>query len=270
MTNHSGPLLSVVALLAACSGTHGISFGLGDAAPGPGPDAITSVSADAAPEAVEHSSPDAFVGDSRPASTIVGDCTADADCMLVLDYRAGFECWWPVGASLTDVGRDHCLLPWTRAPGPIWCATGTPRSDCPGGDIPVMHSCLATSCLAPACNAGKCETRLALADDGSQCATMPKPASPDCGTLRTNYLNALTNAQQCDPTKQPTTCFAAYEDGCGCPAAADSTSALTCAQAALEDGNCGYGNCGSPCATGRQNAVCVPNATDSMGTCTMQ
>lgn len=259
MTVHSR-VLPLVSLLVACGG--GLSVGHGDASSGPGADAVDSPS------------PDATMDDSRPTSTIVGDCTTDADCVLVLDYRAGFECWWPVGASLADVSRDHCLLPWTRAPGPIWCAAGTPPSDCPGGDIPVMHSCLATSCLVPACNGGKCGSRFDLNADQSQCGATPSQAPVDCGSLRATYFNLLAAAQACDPSKEQTTCVSSYRDGCGCPAAADSTSpqatALICAQAAIDEGNCGYGNCGSPCPTGNRNAVCVPNGTGTMGTCTMQ
>jgi hypothetical protein len=274
MTKVFDVALSVACLLAACSGTHGVSVGQGDASRGSGPDAITSISPDAGADAVAFPDPDAIIGDGRPASTIVADCTTDADCVLVLDYRAGFECWWPVGASLTDVRRDPCLLPWARAPGPSWCSTGTPPSDCPGGDIPVKHSCLASSCLVPACNGGKCESHLALSADVSQCATTVSPAPIDCGILRAKYVNALVAAQECDPTKEPTTCIPAYTDSCGCPAAADTTSpqvaALTCAQAALESGNCGYGNCGSPCPSGNQNPVCVPDSSGITGTCVMQ
>ena len=113
-----------------------------------------------------------------------------------------------------------------------------------------------------------------LLGDAGQCATTANSAPVDCGSLRSDYFDLLTAAQECDPTKQPTTCFPAYTDSCGCAAAADMTSpqwaALSCAQAALENGNCGYGNCGSPCPTENQNAVCVPNATGSMGTCTIQ
>jgi len=276
MANVFRPLLSVGCLLIACDGTHGVSVGPRDASQEPGGDAITTASLDAAQDAMASKGPDAIVPDNRPASTIVGDCTSDADCVLVLDYRAGFECWWPVGASLTDLSRDLCLLRWTWTPGePAWCATATPPSDCPGGDIPVMHSCPASSCIVASCNGGKCVSRLALTEDGSRCATTANSPPPvDCGTLRSNYFIRLQAAQVCDPTKQPTTCFAAYTDGCGCPTSADSTSpqaaALSCARAALENANCGYGNCGSPCPVVGQNSVCVPNATGSMGACTLQ
>lgn len=303
-------------LAACGRGSHGLLVGQGEASPGRGvggdgvtstspdgpgdavpsiyPDANADAVASASPEVLEDAitnihpdapvvgltdgsqRPDATLGDTRPASTIVGDCTSQADCELVLDYRAGFECYWPTAASLTDVSRDPCLLPWTPTPGePGWCGTATPPSDCPGGEIPVQHSCEAFLCWTLSCSGGKCQVDFGAFGDAGQCATAANSSPVDCETLRPEYLNLLAAAQECDPTKQPTTCFADYTDSCGCPAAADLTSpqapALSCAYAALQNGNCGYGACGSPCPTGKQNPpVCVPNPTGSMGTCAMQ
>lgn len=87
-------------------------------------------------------------------STIAGDCLSADDCVLVLDYRAGFECWWPVAASWTDVSRDACLIPWK--PDPSDNIAPPPAANCPGGRIPVNHSCPAFRCAIQSCNASKC------------------------------------------------------------------------------------------------------------------
>ena len=80
--------------------------------------------------------------DSAVDTSIVGNCTTADDCIAVLDYRNGFQCWWPSGASRADVSSDPCLIPWTPNPE---CTTPAPPPGCPSGLQPVSHSCIVYS-----------------------------------------------------------------------------------------------------------------------------
>jgi hypothetical protein len=201
----------------------------------------------------------------------VGNCTVDTDCVAVLDYRAGFECYSPAAASVADLARDPCLVPWN--PSNPKCPPVTPPIDCPGGPIPVGHSCIRFSCQFAACAEGTCALNADFSTP-SRCAAKDAGAPPDCDALRATYFATLAAAQTCDPTKTPTGCFNAFYDSCGCPAAADLSSpranALQCALDALQQAQCGFGNCGTPCPSGNSTPACIsiPNlAGATLGTC---
>jgi len=209
--------------------------------------------------------------DGPAASAIVGSCTVDTDCVAVLDYRAGFECYSPTVASVADLARDPCLVPW-NSNNPK-CPLVTPPNDCPGGPIPVGHSCIILSCQFAVCAGGTCALNADFSTP-SRCAAMDAGAPPDCDALRATYFAALAAAQTCDPTQTPTGCFNAFYDSCGCPAAADLSSpranALQCALDALQRAQCGFGNCGAPCPSGNSTPACasMPNlAGVTLGTC---
>ena len=208
--------------------------------------------------------------DGRVASSIVGSCTVDADCVAVLDYRAGFECYDPSGASLADVARDPCLVPWN--PRNSRCPLVTPPDDCPGGLIPVDHSCLAY-CQYVTCTSGTCTMNPDFSTP-SRCSLVDAGVPPDCDSLRATYFATLAAAQVCDPSKTPTGCFDAFYDSCGCTAAADLSSrqanALQCALDAVQEAQCGFGNCGTPCSSGTVTPACTPNPGGTSGTCTVR
>lgn len=201
-------------------------------------------------------------------SSIVGDCTSDTDCVAVLDYRAGFQCWFPTAASIADMSRDPCLVPWNSS-NPR-CPIVRPPSDCPGGPIAVNHSCPAY-CRFVACAGGKCTLNSDFSMP-SRCTQADAGAPPDCNALRATYLAALAAAQPCDPAKTPTSCFDAFYDSCGCPAAADLSGpladALQCTLDALQQGQCTFGNCATPCSSG--TVACAPDPTGATGTCTIR
>jgi|WetSurMetagenome_2_1015567.scaffolds.fasta_scaffold350323_1 hypothetical protein len=206
-------------------------------------------------------------------SSIVGTCAVDADCVAVLDYRTGFECYWPTAASVADLARDPCLVPWN--PRNPRCPLVTPPSDCPGGLIYVDHSCFVL-CRFPVCAGGICTLNSDFSTP-SRCAATDASAPADCEILRATYLATLAAAQTCDPTKTPTSCFDAFYDSCGCPAAADLSNRqagpLQCALDALQEAHCGFGNCGAPCPSGSSTPACVstPNpAGGASGTCVVR
>jgi len=211
---------------------------------------------------------DADGTDGTAGSSVVGACTADTDCVAVLDYRVGFECWSPTAASIADVARDPCLVPWD--PSNPRCPLVAPPGDCPSGPITVDHSCI-TFCRFAACTGGTC-TLKSDSSTPSRCQ-MGAGAPPDCNILRATYLSALAATQTCDPARAPTSCFNAFYDSCGCPAAADLSSpradALQCALDAVRQGGCGFGNCGIPCPSGNSTPACTPDAIGTSGTCTV-
>jgi hypothetical protein len=206
----------------------------------------------------------------RADSSIVGGCAVDTDCVAVLDYRAGFECYFPAAASVADLARDPCLVPWN--PSNPRCPLVMPPSDCPSGLIPVSHSC-PMFCQFAVCTGGACALNADFSTP-SRCAATDAGAPPNCDALQATYLAALAAAQACDPTKTPTGCFDAFYDSCGCPAAADLSSpranALQCALDALQQAQCGFGNCGAPCPSGNSTPACAstPNLDGAqLGTC---
>jgi hypothetical protein len=203
-------------------------------------------------------------------SSIVGSCTVDADCVAVLDYRAGFECYFPSAASLADVARDPCLVAWN--PSNPRCPLATPPDDCPGGLILVNHSCPAY-CHYVTCTSGTC-TMNADFSTPSRCSSPDADAPPDCNALRATYFARLAAAQRCDPSTTPTSCFDAFYDSCGCPAAADlsgrQATALQCALDAVQKAQCGFGNCGTPCPSGAVTPACTPNPGGTSGTCAVR
>jgi hypothetical protein len=205
--------------------------------------------------------------DAAIATSIVGTCATVDDCVPVLDYRAGFACWVPSAASLADISRDPCLIPWKPNPR---CTTEAPPASCPGGPQPVQHSCFNLACAIPACTAGRCSINLGF---GDQCGPANKDAAPiDCEALRTTLVNTLAAAQQCDPTQSPPSCQGDYADTCGCEAPYDLfgpyANAVQCAFEAWSDAHCPLAACGRPCLTPtKAGAACVPNATGTTGTC---
>jgi hypothetical protein len=252
------------------SGTSGSATGGTPSSSGPGGVATGGTTGSGGSDRDAVGNADAAGMDGMATSSIVGSCTADSDCLLVLDYRAGFECWSPTAASLADVARDPCLVPWN--PSNPRCPLVTPPSDCPGGPIAVSHSCPAY-CRFAVCTSGTCTLDSDFSTP-SRCTEVDAGAPPDCDALRATYFAALAAAQTCDPTKAPTSCFDAFYDSCGCPAAADLSSpqanALECALDALEQALCGFGNCGTPCPSGTDNPACTPTPTGTMGTCTIR
>ncbi len=202
-------------------------------------------------------------------SSVVEKCAVDSDCVAVLDYREGFQCYSPRAASLADLANDRCLVPWN--PSNPRCPLVTPPTDCPGGLILVNHSCPAF-CQFAICTGGTCTLGSDFSTP-SRCAEVDAGAPPDCNALRAAYLAALADVQTCDPAKTPTSCFDAFYDGCGCPAAADLASpradVLQCALDALQQARCGFGNCGAPCPSGSATPACTANTTGTLGTCTL-
>jgi hypothetical protein len=197
-------------------------------------------------------------------SSIVGTCATAADCVAVLDYRAGFACWFASAASRADLSRDPCLVPWKPNPK---CSTASPPAGCPGGLQVVNHSCPAIRCAIPTCTDGKCS----LTGFGSQCDGLDA-GTPDCEALRTTLVNELSAAQACDPSRSPTPCVGDYADTCGCEAPYDISNsharAVQCAFEAWSDAHCPLADCGRTCVVPTAaGATCVPNATGTMGTC---
>jgi hypothetical protein len=260
----SKTFVCVVALLAtgmtelACTHRSGLGLAGGKADAGRG--AVDDAATSGADASVDQSHAG---GDS---SSIVGTCVTADDCVAVLDYRAGFSCWVPSAASLSDVSRDPCLVPWKPN---ARCTTPPPPAGCTGGLQAVSHSCFAIPCAIPACNAGKCSVTLGF---GSQCGAVDA-GIPDCEILRTTLVNALAAAQQCDPTQTSPTCLGDYADTCGCEAPYDLSSpyanAVQCAFSDWSTANCRVVDCGRTCAVPTAaGATCVPNVTGKMGTCT--
>ena len=248
-------LLGLAAL--GCNDHSGIRLEAGadlaTAGSAPGPDTLP-------PTPSPDATADALPPDAKPESTIVGRCTADDDCMPVLDYRAGFICWAPVSASKEDVAADPCLVP--SGPDTI-CSSPPPPDTCVGGvgSIPVMHSCLASSCVVPVCREGKCQL--------SWSTSAPCPYPKDCATLRTVYLNTLASAQICFPSSPA--CQSDLVDVCGCPAAYDLSgrcaSAVVTAFKAWKDAGCPMDSCETcPAPTG-PSPTCVADAVGTRGTC---
>jgi hypothetical protein len=205
---------------------------------------------------------DALLGDAKVASTILGRCTGDDDCLPVLDYRAGFICWGPVPASKEDVAADPCLVAWwpnanySTLPPPSTCVGGV-------GSIPVTHSCVAATCEVPMCREGKC----GLSITASGACPYPK----DCATLRSVFVNALAAAQVCFPSQTSSPCRSDMVDTCGCPAAYDGSgaaaSAASMAFKAWQDAGCPKDECKTcPAATGPY-PTCVADAVGTRGTC---
>ena len=204
--------------------------------------------------------------DSAVDTSIVGNCTTADDCLAVLDYRNGFECWWPSGASRTDVSRDPCLIPWKPD---ARCTTPAPPPGCPSGLQPVTHSCPVPRCPIPVCTDGKCSIRF-----GTQCDTVDAGAS-DCETLRATYLNALAAAQQCYPPLDPTGCWGHSADACGCDVPYDGSGvcadAVSSAFQDLQNAQCPIASCGNTCVgPTAAGATCVANASGTLGTCAWQ
>ena len=202
---------------------------------------------------------DAGVSDA----TASGECVTDDDCVAVLDYREGFTCWLPSGASRADVRNDPCLIPWKPN---ARCTTPAPPAVCPmSGPIPVTHSCFTVDCATPTCNEGTCQ-----ADFGFNCPVVDA-GPPDCEALRTTYVNALAAAQQCDPAPDASNCAGDYADACGCESPYDfgpHANAVMCAFDDWRNANCPVPSCGTTCAAPTSaGAACVPNASGTMGTC---
>ncbi len=66
------------------------------AIPTPGADATTDADAG---DVLSDASSDAVVETAVDAPAPARICTSDSDCLAVLDYRDGFECWVPTAAS---------------------------------------------------------------------------------------------------------------------------------------------------------------------------
>jgi hypothetical protein len=198
--------------------------------------------------------------DAAPDASALGVCETDDDCIAVLNYRSGFECWWPTMVSKADVSRDACLIPWKPNPR---CTTARPPADCPGGDQPVTHSCFTMSCIAPTCNAGRCSSVLCDKRDAG-------PAT--CSELRTAYLIALAAAQQCSPSTSASACQGVLVDPCGCKIPYDSSGicgdAVSAALNEWRNAGCTGPSCGGSCAMpGAAGATCAANDGGTMGTC---
>jgi hypothetical protein len=207
--------------------------------------------------------PTAEEPDSAADTSILGNCTTADDCVAVLDYRNGFECWFPSAASRTDVSRDPCLIPWTPEPE---CTTAAPPPECPSGPQPVAHSCLLAQCMISVCNEGKCSIHLPFECDRADAG------AGNCDALRAIYLNALASAQRCYPPLDPTGCWRHGPDACGCDVPYDGSGvcgdAALSALADLQNANCPITSCGNTCAAPTAaGATCVPNASGTAGTC---
>jgi hypothetical protein len=208
--------------------------------------------------------------DAAVDTAIIGICTTADDCVAVLNYRTGFECWEASGATKADVSRDPCLVPWKPYP---TCTTSAPPPGCPSGLQPVTHSCFVTCRVIPVCTKGRCAINL-----GGQCDNVDAgPTQVDCEDLRTTYLNALAAAQQCDPVQSPARCSGSNLDVCGCAVPFDRyglcANAVSSALADWQNANCPivFPPCTKPCAVpSAAGATCVPNATGTAGTCAWQ
>ena len=208
--------------------------------------------------------------DAATVSSIVGSCTADSDCLAVLDYRAGFTCWLPVAAARANLDRDACLVRWRPDPR---CTTAAPAVACPSGLIPVDHSCfLFGGCLRAPCVDGKCT----LSYGTDQCDEADAGLTQnDCDTLKDTYLNALAAAQVCYPPVGASACRTDLTDACGCPAPYDFTG--QCGDTAIaayqtwRNANCPLDDCGVRCKSPSEvAATCAADATGSSGTCVLQ
>jgi hypothetical protein len=206
--------------------------------------------------------------DSAGDASMFGNCITADDCIAVLDYRNGFECWLASPASKADVSRDPCLVPWKPD---ARCTTSAPPAGCPSGLQPVTHSCFVTACVSSVCTEGKCSIKLGF---NYECDTADAGSTPrsDCEDLRTTYLNALAAAQQCYPPMNPTGCWGHSPDACGCDVPYDGSgvcaNAVSSALADLQNAQCPFPSCGNTCVTPTAaGAVCVPNASGTTGTC---
>jgi hypothetical protein len=208
---------------------------------------------------------DATIVGSRDAAAPDRSCVTDDDCTAVLDYRDGFSCWSPEAVSKQAVRGDACLIPWTANPR---CTTPAPPADCPGGEIPVKHSCFQLGCVVPRCREGACNL-----DTPIDCPT-PDADPPDCAALLSSHRTVLALARRCDPTKSGN-CTGSYADGCGCEVpydiAGQYANAAWCAFDAWRSSDCSFvaGACGpTTCVTPTHaGATCVPNASGTEGTC---
>ncbi len=211
---------------------------------------------------------DATVVDASGGDATLPDrtCVSDDDCVAVLDYRNGFICLAPTAASRQAVAGDACLVPWKPNPR---CTTQSPPLDCPGGPVPVDHSCFVTACAFPRCKAGTCSLDFPL-----DCPA-PDAGPPDCAALLATYRSVLAEARVCDPTKGDTSCQGDYADGCGCEVPYDLSgpyaNATMCAFEAwtgagchIAPASCGTFTCVVPTSAG---ASCVANASGTTGTC---
>jgi hypothetical protein len=258
-------LLTVGVAGLGCNHHFGLSTvgGKADAGRG-GADAVASSGGDVSADQSDAEGDLADGGsESVDGSSIVGSCGTADDCLPVLDYRAGFECWSPKAASWEDVRRDPCLIPWKPYPE---CTTSSPPAGCPGGPIPVTHSCFVSRCAPMACTEGKCSFGYT-----GHCDT-PDGGTVDCEELRTTLENAIAAVQQCYPPQAPSVCTLSLVDTCGCEVPYDISGPCdTAVQRAFDDwqnANCPIVDCGKACATPTNaGATCVPSATGSMGTC---
>lgn len=198
-----------------------------------------------------------------------GRCAQDEDCVAVLDYRSGFECWAPSAASREDLRRDPCLIPWSPEP---MCTTAAPPKDCPGGLIPVDHSCIAFgSCVANQCVDGMCRVTFDLSQTCGQ--TDGGAKGNDCDTLRVVYGNALRTAMQCSPAGDR--CSKQMPDFCGCQVpynpASRCADVAVAAYAAWRKAGCQYVVCAGGCVvSGSDPALCFPSPIPSYGMCDWQ
>lgn len=176
----------------------------------------------------------------------------------MLDYRSGFECWSPSAATHDDLRRDPCLVPWRPDP---MCTTAAPPKDCPGGLIPVEHSCLTFgSCIGSRCVDGLCRVTY---DPSQPCGQADGGArNNDCDTLRAIFANALQAAMQCYPAGDR--CSPELPDICGCQVPYDPISrcadVAVAAYAAWRNTGCQFVACAGTCVgPGRGSGVCVPD-----------
>jgi hypothetical protein len=167
------------------------------------------------------------------------------------------------GADATIVGSRDAAAP-DRSCG----TTPAPPADCPGGEIPVKHSCFQLGCVVPRCREGACNL-----DTPIDCPT-PDADPPDCAALLSSHRTVLALARRCDPTKSGN-CTGSYADGCGCEVpydiAGQYANAAWCAFDAWRSSDCSFvaGACGpTTCVTPTHaGATCVPNASGTEGTC---
>src|ERR1039458_8232668 len=94
-------------------------------------------------------------------SSILGKFTVPTDCGALLDYRPGCGGYSPAAASVAALAPHPCPVPWN--PSNPKCPRVTPPIDCPGGPIPVGHSCIRFSCQLAACAEGTCALKADLA-----------------------------------------------------------------------------------------------------------
>jgi hypothetical protein len=229
--------------------------------PAPGADATTGADAG---DALSDASSDAVVDAPAPAWI----CTSDDDCLAVLDYRDGFECWGPTAASTAAVSADPCLIPWKPN---ARCTTPPPPPGCHSGPIPVQHSCFVMPCAIPSCNEGTCMVRVGFRNE----CPVVDAGPPDCAALQATYVQAATAAQQCDPTQDAAVCIGEYPDTCGCGAAFNFSgragTALDCAFQAIRDAQCSFPTCGTgtrcPTVPDTGATTCAANESGASGTC---